>query len=106
MKYIQSDAHRFSLRGRHTGGKHMLINDTATARIARSGYRRKRYLPWFPPERVRVGTGRRPKSNKVSWNVVRLDNIMYVVIIEVSPATKLNVQLVPVALCTNAVPGD
>ena len=84
----------------------MPVNDTAATCIARSGYGRKRYLPWFPPEGVCVGTRRHPKGNKVSWNVVRLDNIMYVVIINVSPTTKLKVQLVPAALCTNAVPGD
>ncbi len=84
----------------------MPVNDTAAACIARSGYGRKRYLPWFPAEGVCVGTRGRTKGNKVSWNVVRLDNIMYVVIIEVSPTTKLNVQLVPVPLCANAVPGD
>ena len=83
----------------------MLVNDTAAACIARSGYGRKRYLPRFPAEGVCVGTGRRPKGNKVSWNVVRLDDIMYVRIVKVSPTTKLNVQLAPVALCANAVPG-
>src|SRR5229473_6599470 len=106
MKYIQGDAHRFALRGRHTGGKHALVNDTTAGGIARSGYGRKRYLPWFPAEGVCVGTRRHPKGNKVSWNVVRLDNIMYVVIIKVSPATKLNVQLASVALCANPVPCD
>jgi hypothetical protein len=53
-----------------------------------------------------VKTRRYPKGNIVSWNVVRLDNIIYVGILKVSPTTKLNVQLVPVALCANAVPGD
>jgi glycyl-tRNA synthetase alpha subunit len=53
-----------------------------------------------------VDTRRHPKGNKVGWNVVRLDNIVYVVIIKVSPTTKLNVQLAPVALCASAVPGD
>jgi hypothetical protein len=53
-----------------------------------------------------VETRRYPKGNIVSWNVVRLDDIAYVGIIKVSPTTKLNVQLVPVALCANAVPGD
>ncbi len=84
----------------------MPANDTAAACIARSGHGRKRYLPWFPAEGVCVGTRRHPKGNKVSRNVVRLDNIMNVVIFKVSPTTKLNVQLAPVALCANAVPGD
>src|SRR6266581_6115291 len=106
MKYIQGDAHRFALRGRHTGGKHALVNDATAGGIARSCYRRKRHLPRFPPKRMSVETRRHPKGNKVSWNVVRLDNIMYVVIINVSPTTKLNVQLAPGALCANAVPGD
>src|SRR5277367_1487855 len=106
MKYIQSDAHRFSPRGRHTGGKHVLVDDTTGICIARSCYRRKRYLPRFPAEGMCVGASRRPKGNKVSWNVVRLDNIVYGVINKVSPTTKLNVQLAPVPLCTNAVPGD
>src|ERR1700692_4776204 len=106
MKYIQSDAYRFSPRGRHTGGKHVPVNDTTGICIARSGYRRKRHLPRFPAEGMCVDTSRRPKGNKVSWNVVRLDNIMYVVIIKVSPSTKLNVQLAPGSLCANAVLGD
>src|SRR5271167_576738 len=106
MKYIQSDAHRFSPRGRHTGGKHVLVNDTTGICIARSCYRRKRHLPRFPAEGVCVGTRRGSKGNKVSWNVVRLDNIVHVVIVKVSPTAKLNVQLAPVALCANAVPSD
>jgi len=53
-----------------------------------------------------VETCRRPKGNKVSWNVVRLYNIIYVGIIEVSPTTKFNVQFAPGALCADAVPGD
>ena len=32
IKYIQGDAHRLTRRGRHTGGKHVLVNDTAIAR--------------------------------------------------------------------------
>jgi hypothetical protein len=52
------------------------------------------------------GTWRCPKGHKVSWNVVRLDNIVNVVIIKISPTTKLKVQLVPVGFCTSAVPGD
>ena len=84
----------------------MLANDTGTACIARSCYRRKRHFPGFPPKRMCVKTRRCPKSNIVSWNVVRLDDIIYVGIIKVSPTTKLNVQFAPVALCANAVPGD
>ena len=84
----------------------MLVNDTTGICVARSCYRRKRHLPRFPAEGMCVDTSRHPKGNKVSWNVVRLDNIMYVVIIKVSPTTKLNVQLASVALCANAVPGD
>jgi hypothetical protein len=53
-----------------------------------------------------VETGRYPKGNIVSWNVVRLDDIIQVGILKVSPTTKLNVQLAPGALCANAVPGD
>jgi hypothetical protein len=53
-----------------------------------------------------VETRRYPKGNIVSWNVVGLDDIIYVGIIKVSPTTKLNVQLAPVPLCANAVPGD
>src|SRR5258706_4120999 len=84
----------------------MLVNDSAAVRIVRSCYRRKHYRPRFPPKRMCGQTSRRSEGNKVSGNVVRLDNIMYVVIVNVSPTTKLNVQLVPVALRTNAVPGD
>src|SRR5258708_6557674 len=106
MKYIQGDAYRFAPRGRHTGGKHVLVNDTATFCIPRSCNCRKRYFPRFPPKPMCVEARRRAKGNIVSWNVVRLDDIVYVGIIKVSPTTKLNVQLVPVALCANAVPGD
>src|SRR6267378_5970628 len=107
MKYIQSDAHRFALRGRHTGSKHVLVNDTTAGGIARSCYRRKRYFPRFPAEGMLcVGTGGHPKGNNVSRNVVRLDDIIHVGILKVSPTTKLNVQLAPGALCANAVPGD
>src|SRR6266850_757757 len=106
MKYIQSDAHRLVLRGRHTGGKHVLVNVTTAGGTARSCYRRKRYFPRFPPKRMCVGTRRHPKGNKVGWNVVRLNDIMNVGIFKVSPTTKLNVQLAPAVLCTNAVPGD
>src|SRR6202008_2424572 len=105
MKNIQGDAYRLALRGRHTGGKHVLINDTAAC-IARSGYAGKRYLPRFPEEGKCQGASRDPKANNVSWNVVRLDNIMCVVIIKVSPTTKLNVQLAALPRCANAVPGD
>src|SRR5712675_2340081 len=106
IKYIQGDAHRFALRGRHTGSKHVLVNDPTTGGIVRSCYRRKRYFSRFPPKRMCVETRRHPKGNRVSWNVVRLNDIFNVGIIKVSPATNLDVQLVPVALCTNAVPGD
>src|SRR6266850_7081296 len=106
MKYIQGDAHRFGLRGRHIGGKHVLANDTTAGGIARSCHRRKRYFPRFPPKRMCVETRRHPKGNRVSWNVVRLNDIFNVGIIKVSPTTNLDVQLVAVALCTNAVPGD
>jgi hypothetical protein len=47
-----------------------------------------------------------PEGNIVSWNIVRLDDIIYVGIFRVSPTAKTNVQLVPVALCANSVPGD
>jgi hypothetical protein len=53
-----------------------------------------------------VGARRYPKGNIVSWNVVRLDDIIYVGIIKVSPSTKLNVQFATVALGAKAVPGD
>jgi hypothetical protein len=84
----------------------VLVNDTTGICLARSCHRRKRHSPGFPAEGMCVDTSRRPKGNKVSWNVVRLDNIMHVVIIKVSPTTKLNVQLAPVSLCANAIPGD
>src|ERR1700749_96341 len=106
MKYIQGDAHRLALRGRHTGGKHVLVNDTTAGGIARSYYRRKHYFPRFPPKRMCVGTRRHPEGNIVSWNVVRLNDIINVGTIKVSPTTKLNVQLVPGALCAKAVPSD
>ncbi len=83
----------------------MPVNDTAAC-IARSGYGRKHYLPVFPAEGMCVGTGGHPKGNKVSWNVVRLDDIVHVGILKVSPTTKLNVQRAPGALCANTVPGD
>jgi hypothetical protein len=43
-----------------------------------------------------VGTGGHPKGNEVTWNVVRLEDIINVGILKISPATKLNVQLAPV----------
>src|SRR6267154_3724463 len=101
IKYIQGDAHRFAFRGRHTRGKHVLVNDTTAGGIARSCYRRKRYFPRFPPKRISVETRRHPKGNKVSWNVVRLYDIVHVSIIKVSPTTELNVQLAPSTLCAN-----
>src|SRR5258708_39984749 len=104
MKYKQGDAHRFALWGRHPGGKHALVNDATAGGIARSCYRRKRYFPRFPPKRMCVETRRHPKGNKVSGNVVRLDDIIHVGILKVSPTTKLNVQLAPGALCAYAVP--
>src|SRR5690348_1592562 len=106
MKYIQGDAHRFAPRGRHSRGKYVLVNDTASSCIARSCYRRKRYFPRFPAERMCVGAGRHPKGNNVSWNVVRLDDVIRVSIIRISPTTKLNVQLASGALRANAVPSD
>src|ERR1700730_12783376 len=106
MKYIQGDAYGFALRGRHTGGKHVLVNDTTAGGIVRPRYRRKRYFLRFPAEGMYVGTGGHPKGNKISWNVVRLDDIIHVGILKVSPTTKLNVQLAPGALCAHAVPGD
>ncbi len=83
----------------------MTVNDTAAC-IPRSGYGRKHYLPRFPAEGMCVGAGGHPKGNKVSWNVVRLDDIIDVGIIRISPTAKLNVQLAPGALSANAVPGD
>src|SRR6185295_7784078 len=106
MKYIQRDAHRFTARSRHTGGKHVLVNDCSAACIAGSCYRRKRDCPRFPPKRMCVETRRHPKRHEVGRNVVGLDDIIYVGIIQVSPTTELNVQLMAVALCANAVPGD
>src|SRR5579859_877450 len=106
MKYIQRDAHRFAPRGRRAGGKHVLVNHTTASGLARSCYRRKRYFPRFPPKRMCVETRRHLKGYRVSWNVVRLNDEFNVGIIEISPTTKLNVQLVSIALCTNAVPGD
>src|SRR6185369_586758 len=106
MKYVQGDAHRFALRGRHTGGKHVLVDVPIAGGIARSRYGRKGYFPRFPPKRMCVETRRHPKGNRVSWYVVGLNDIFNVGIIKVSPTTKLNVQLLPIALSTNAVPGD
>src|SRR5260370_21062428 len=105
MKYIDGDAQRLAVGGRHTGGKHAVVRDATAGGIARSCYRRKRYFPRFAAKRMGVETRRHPKGNQVSWNVVRLDDIISVGIIKESPTTKLNVQLAPVALCTNAVPG-
>ncbi len=84
----------------------MLVNDTTTACITRSSYGRKRYFPLFPPKRMSVESRRQSKGNNVSWNVVRLYDIIHVGIIKVSPTTKLNIQLAPGALCANAIPGD
>src|ERR1700744_3384086 len=94
MKCIQTDTYRFSLRGRHARGKHVLLNDTAAC-IARSFYTRKHDLPRFPEEGMGISARRHPKGNKVSWNVVRLDHIIHVGILEISPTAKLNVQLAP-----------
>src|SRR5262249_33948640 len=107
MKYIQGDAHPLPSWGRHTGGKHVLVDDTTAVRFA-CPYQccREDYLPRFPAEGMCVSAGRQPKGNNVSWNVVRLDDIIHVTIIKVSPTTKLNVQLAPFALCANAIPGD
>src|ERR1700759_3877499 len=106
MKYIQGNAHQFALRGRHTGGKHVLVNDTAAGGVARSCCRRKRHFSWLPPKRMCVETRRCPKGNKVSWNEVRLDDIIHIGILKVSPMTDLNIHLAPGALCAKAVPGD
>src|SRR6202453_1216204 len=106
MKYVQSDAHRFAPWGRHTGGKHMPVNDTANACIARSCYSRKRYFSRFPVKRVSVRTWRQAKGNKVGWNVIRLDDVIHVGIIKFSPTAQLKVQLAPSALCANAIPCD
>src|ERR1700723_1899111 len=106
MEHIQGDAHRFATRGRDSRGKHMLINEPSAARIGRTRYSRKRYLPGFPAKRVCKGTARHPKANNVSWNVVGLDDIGRIVIINVSPTRKLNVQLTTVPLRANTVPGD
>ena len=84
----------------------MLVNDTAIACIGRFCYRRKRCFSRFPPKRMCVEARGRPKGNIISRNVVRLDDIAYVGIIKLSPTTKLNIQLVPGALCASAVPGD
>ena len=91
MKYIQGDAHRFAPAGRDTGGKDVLVNDTAAAFIARSGYGRKRYLPRFPAEGMCEDTSRQSKANNVSWNVVRLDDIVNILIINVSPTREFHV---------------
>src|SRR6476660_3148629 len=53
-----------------------------------------------------VDASRSPKGNEVSWHVVRLNDIMDVVVVKVSPTTTLDVQFAPVALCANTVPGD
>src|ERR1700741_4770974 len=98
VKYKQGDAHRFALRRWHTGGKHVLVYDTPAGGIAPACYRRKRFFPRLPPKRMSVKTRRHPKGNIVSWNVIRLDDIIHVGILKVSPTTKLNVQLAPGAL--------
>ena len=44
------------------------------------------------------------KSHNVGANIVRLDHIVRVVVIDVAPATKLNVQFTPVLLRAYTVP--
>src|ERR1700722_4669169 len=106
MEHIQGDAHRFATRGRNSRGKHMLINEASAARIGRTRCGRKRYLPGFPAKRMCKDTARHPKSNNVSWNVVGLDDVVRIVIIDVSPTRKLNVQLTAVLLGADTIPGD
>ena len=84
----------------------MLVNDPGAGGIGRSGYGRKCYLPRFPAEGMCVNTSRHAKSDKVGWNVVRLDDVIDVRIVRVSPTAELDIQLSPGALCANAVPGD
>ena len=36
MEHIQSDTYRFATRGRDTRGKHVLVNETASAGIGRT----------------------------------------------------------------------
>ena len=44
---------------------------------------------------MHIKTRRNSRGNIVSWNVIRLDDIVYVGIVKVSPTTKLNIQFVP-----------
>src|SRR5882672_2555513 len=98
MKYIQGDAYGLPPRRRHAGAKHMPVTDTATAG-------RKSYFSRFPLKRVSVEPRRHAKGNNVSWNVIRLDDVIDVSIVKLSPTTKLNINLAPGALGANAVPG-
>src|SRR5258708_8789617 len=84
----------------------MLIHEASASRIGRTGCSGKRYLPGFPAKRVCKDPTRHPKANNISWNVVGLDAIVRIVIINVSPTTKLNFQLTTVPLLTNTVPAD
>ena len=52
---------------------------------------------------MRKDSGRNSKSHNVGGNIVRLDHIVRIVVIDVAPATKLNVQLTPVLLRAYAV---
>src|SRR5260370_16637485 len=54
---------------------------------------------------MREHTSRHSKSNNVSRNVIRLDDIVHIIIINVPPTRELNVKLGAVPLCANAIPG-
>lgn len=47
---------------------------------------------------MRKDSGRNSKSHNVGGNVIRLDHIVRVIVIDVSPAAKLNVQFATVLL--------
>jgi len=84
----------------------MLVNDTTGICIARSCHRRKTQLAPVPAEGMCVDTSWHPKGNKVSWHVVRLDNIMYIVIIRYPQRPSSTSQLASIALSANTVPRD
>jgi hypothetical protein len=54
---------------------------------------------------MREHTSRHSKSDNVSRNVIRLDDIVHIIIINVPPTRELNVKLAAVPLCANAIPG-
>src|SRR6266702_1663450 len=82
----------------------MLVNHTSYRCTARSRDSREHHFSWFPTKRVREDAGRRLKSNLVGWNVIRLDHIMCIVVLAITPPADLNVQFAAALLATNPVP--